>query len=281
VDADGVFYQCTSGGTPGSWSPVGTLLLGGENTSPDSTTISATADNGVYATTTSDGHSGLYASDLSTGGGQGVTGTSTSGTGVSGDSTDGYGLVGTGGLAPLLLTPATSAGAPTTGTHNPGEIYTDVNAVVFVCVSAGAPGTWVQVAAGPTAYASGASCLLPAPIRLLDTRAYATAPDHPGVPITGGDYITVPITGQEVGGVSVPAGAVAVIGNVTAVNAMARGYLTLWPSGVTRPGTSSINFPATTATANGVTVALSSEGTLDIYASQTTDVLFDATGFIA
>jgi len=30
-----------------------------------------------------------------------------------------------------------------------------------------------------------------------------------------------------------------------------------------------------------VTVALSSEGTLDIYASQTTDVLFDATGFIA
>jgi siroheme synthase (precorrin-2 oxidase/ferrochelatase) len=45
--------------------------------------------------------------------------------------------------------------------------------------------------------------------------------------------------------------------------------------------TSSINFPATTSVANGVTVALSTEGKMEIYASQTTDVIFDATGFIA
>ena len=90
----------------------------------------------------------------------------------------------------------------------------------------------------------------------------------------------MPITGRSVGGVSVPAGAVAVIGNVTAVNAVTHGFLTLWPDGVTRPGTSSLNVPATTSVANGVTVDLSAGGKLDIYASQTTDVVFDATGFI-
>ena len=89
------------------------------------------------------------------------------------------------------------------------------------------------------------------------------------------------MTGEAVDSIVVPASAVAVIGNVTAVNAVAHGYLTLWPDGVTQPETSSINFPATTSVANGVTVALSTEGKMEIYASQTTDVIFDATGFIA
>jgi len=136
-------------------------------------------------------------------------------------------------------------------------------------------------AAGPPSYAQGAFCLLPTPIRLLDTRPHATAPTAPQAPITGGASIVVPVTGQSVGGVSVPAGAVAVIGNVTAVDAGARGFLTLWPDGVTRPETSSINYPPVTAVANGVTVALSPAGALDVYASQITDVIFDATGFIA
>jgi hypothetical protein len=65
------------------------------------------------------------------------------------------------------------------------------------------------------------------------------------------------------------------------VNAEARGYLTLWPTGVTQPGTSSINYPVSTSLANGVTVALGTNASLDIFASQTTDVIFDATGFIA
>jgi hypothetical protein len=50
---------------------------------------------------------------------------------------------------------------------------------------------------------------------------------------------------------------------------------------VTQPGTSSINYPVSTSLANGVTVALGTNASLDIFASQTTDVIFDATGFIA
>jgi hypothetical protein len=74
--------------------------------------------------------------------------------------------------------------------------------------------------------------------------------------------------------------AVTVDGNVTAVNAVGRGYLTLWPATVPQPGTSSINFPISSSLANGVTVALSTAGVVNIFASQTTDVIFDATGFI-
>ena len=252
----------------------------------------SSSHNGVYGATSEAGYSGVAGTDASTSGGVGVTGTSTAGTGVGGRSTtgaavsgvsvDNYGVVASGGLALLLLTPSGSVGPPPAGAHVVGELYTDTNGALYYCVDAGTPGTWLQVAsAGPSTYAQGAFCLLPAPIRLLDTRLDATAPDHPGTPVIGGETITVPITGQSVGGISVPAGAVAVIGNVTAVGAATRGYLTLWPDGVTQPGTSSLNFPATTSVANGVTVALSVTGKLNIYASQTTDVIFDATGFIA
>jgi hypothetical protein len=187
-------------------------------------------------------------------------GQNTGSVGVTGSSTHGHGIAITGGLAPLLLTPASTAGAPVTGAHSRGELYTDTNGALFCCVVSGTAGTWVQVAAAPTGFASGASCLLSAPIRLLDTRPGATAPTRPGTPVTAGGTIVAPITGEVVGGISVRAGAVAVIGNVTAVDAVGRGYLTLWAEGVAQPGTSSINFPATTAVANRVTVALSAVG---------------------
>ena len=274
-----------------SYTPAG--VVGESATTPGVTGLSTAGygvvglsqgSAGVYGTSDVDGApgGGVVGVDTSTTGSSGVSGQSTTGTGVTAVSTDGYGTVTTGGLAPLLLTPASSAGAPTTGAHMVGELYTDSAGSLFYCVAHGTPGTWLQVAsAGPPAFAQGAFCLLPAPIRLLDTRIGAEAPDHPGRPVTGGSFITVPITGQAVGTVAVPDGAVAVIGNVTAVNALAHGYLTLWPYGVTQPTTSSLNYPAAVSVANGVTVALSADGKLDIYASQTTDVIFDATGFIA
>jgi hypothetical protein len=121
--------------------------------------------------------------------------------------------------------------------------------------------------------------LLAAPVRVLDTRAGETdATVHPGHAITGGTTLKLQVTYSTAG--DVPLGAKAVIGNVTAVNAVSHGYLTLWPDGVTQPGTSSINYPATTSIANGVTVALSTDGIMDIYAFTTTDVIFDATGYI-
>jgi hypothetical protein len=136
--------------------------------------------------------------------------------------------------------------------------------------------------AGPTGFAQGVSCLLSAPIRLLDTRAAATdAVTEPKTSVTAGSTFKLQVTGQAQNSISVPENAVAVIGNVTAVDAAAHGYLTCWPDGVTQPPMSSLNFPAAAAQANAVTVALSAAGMMHIYASQTTDVIFDATAFIA
>jgi len=227
--------------------------------------------NGLAGYTTGQGLAGVFAYDLGTVGGQGVYA----------QSDNGYGLQVSGGRAPILIQGSGGSGPPGSDLHRVGELYADGQGSLYYCVGEGTPGTWVQIAVASTTYAQGAFCLLPSPVRLLDTREGATAPVHPGKPITGDTSISVPITGQSVGGISVPSGSVAVIGNVTAVNAIAHGYLTLWPDEVTQPDTSSLNFPATSSVANGVTVALSTSGKLDVYASQTTDVIFDATGFIA
>jgi hypothetical protein len=86
----------------------------------------------------------------------------------------------------------------------------------------------------------------------------------------------------------VPAGAVAVTGNVTITGQTAASYVTIAPSltsGV-QPQTSTINFPAGDTRANGVTVALGDGGKLDAMywsgsTSNTTQVLFDVTGYFS
>ncbi len=86
----------------------------------------------------------------------------------------------------------------------------------------------------------------------------------------------------------VPAGAVAVTGNVTIVSQTRNGYVTLAPllSQGVQPITSTINFPAGDIRANGVTVALGAGGKLDAmyWSSSTADtvqVIFDVTGYFA
>ena len=69
------------------------------------------------------------------------------GAGVQGESTSGYGLSGQGGLAPLYLTPATSLGPPTTGTHLVGEFYVDSEGYLFQLLG-GAPPQWCPVVLG-------------------------------------------------------------------------------------------------------------------------------------
>jgi hypothetical protein len=83
--------------------------------------------------------------------------TNGTGAGVEGTSTSGYGLSGQGGLAPLYLSPAGSAGPPTSGAHALGELYVDAGGVVYSCQSAGTPGTWVPVLVGGTTNALGAT----------------------------------------------------------------------------------------------------------------------------
>ncbi len=255
----------------------------------------STSSSGIYGT----GVSGVSGAGTT---GSGVNGTSSSGTGVTGSGVTG--LSGTGSTGPGVSASSTEGhdiasngtgrtfqklqagpGAPSgeSVAYSAGESIRDSNGTLFLCVAGGSPGTWVQVAAGPVGFTQGATCLLSSPIRVFDSRTTdpPAARTRSAGPVTAGTTQTLQITGSAVSGVAVPAGAVGVIGNLTVTGATAGGYLTCYPAGVTRPPTSSINFASGSTIANGVTVALSGSGQINIYASASTQVIFDATGFVA
>jgi hypothetical protein len=88
------------------------------------------------------------------------------------------------------------------------------------------------------------------------------------------------------GAAGVPANAVAVTGNLAVVSGSYSGHLTLGPSVTTSTVPSTVNFPAGDNRAVGVTVGLSSSGTLDILfvpnsgrSTDAMDFVFDVTGY--
>lgn len=157
----------------------------------------------------------------------------------------------------------------------------DSTGIIWVCVATNTPGTWtrvgqVQPAFGSQVNTGGVMNLLPNPIRILDTRS--------GSPWAGGTTNTVQVTGAvDINGSStkVPAGAVAVIGNVTAVFPQGDGDLRLFPHGASLPTTSNLNFNANVTIANSAIVGLDASGRLGIFVDvSTTHVLFDCSGFV-
>jgi hypothetical protein len=123
--------------------------------------------------------------------------------------------------------------------------------------------------------ASGATYVPLAPARLLDTRV---ANGLKGVFAAG-----VPRTFQVTGRGGVPAHAVAVTGNLTVVDATKAWAVALGPKATPSPATSTVNFSKGQTMANGLTVGLSTTGTLSAtYLStsgNTTNLAFDVTGY--
>ena len=70
--------------------------------------------------------------------------------------------------------------------------------------------------------------------------------------------------------------------NVTAVNAEATGYLTVWPCDKPRPGTSNVNYQPGPAQPNSVLAKISLDGNGDvcIYSLARTHVIVDANGYV-
>jgi len=116
----------------------------------------------------------------------------------------------------------------------------------------------------------GLEALVPA--RLLDTRG--STGGHQGK-IGPGQSIDLQIAG--VGGVADTPEAVAL--NVTATGPTAVSYLTLWPSGATRPNTSSVNMVAGQTVPNMVLCSVGANGKVSIFNSAgSTDVIVDVLG---
>jgi hypothetical protein len=57
----------------------------------------------------------------------------------------GVGVYASGGRAPLQLGMSLLGGAPTTGTHDAGELMVDANADLYLCKVSGTPGTWNKI----------------------------------------------------------------------------------------------------------------------------------------
>lgn len=105
------------------------------------------------------------------------------------------------------------------------------------------------------------------PARLLDTRGGPT-------PAAGS------VTRLSIGGRSgVPTSAGAVVVTVTAVDARATGYITVYPCETTPPNVSNLNPVAGSTVANTSVVGLSSAGELCVFSSGATDLLVDLSGW--
>jgi hypothetical protein len=59
------------------------------------------------------------------------------------------------------------------------------------------------------------------------------------------------------------------------------GYLSVWPTGETQPVVSTLNNPTATVVANAAIVPAGTSGAIDVYPSNTTDLLIDINGYFA
>ncbi|MEO1055662.1 MAG: hypothetical protein AAFY28_01970 [Actinomycetota bacterium] len=147
-----------------------------------------------------------------------------------------------------------------------------------VAVLIGAVSAW-QVDASSS---DGASFVPVAPCRLFDTRPGAPPADTTKSPVGAGDAAvrTQQVTGA-VGDCMVPADAVAVSMNVTAVNGTAQSNLRLFPADVATPTASNLNWVAgQSPTPNKVDVQLSTGGAVKLFNQNgTVDVVADVVGY--
>jgi hypothetical protein len=125
------------------------------------------------------------------------------------------------------------------------------------------------------------------PARIADTRCPGSNPPSfcagEQIPATNSSLSTVgsgrTITVQVTGNANVPAGATAVVVNVTVTDTSGAGYLTVYP-GTTRPTASDLNWTAGETVANLTDATLGSTGTITIYNyTGSTDVIVDVLGW--
>jgi hypothetical protein len=127
-------------------------------------------------------------------------------------------------------------------------------------------------------HAAGSDYVGLSPARLLDTRPGGDTFDGVAAasgPVAGGTHIELLVAGR--GGVAPDAGAVSL--NVTVTGALAPGFVTVFPCGVTRPLASSINFGPGQTVPNSVSTPVGAAGRVCLYASTTLDLIADVNGF--
>ena len=120
---------------------------------------------------------------------------------------------------------------------------------------------------------------LPAPARLLDTRAGAETTD--GQMSGAGLMQAESVIKLRVGGrAGVPQGPMAVVLNVTAVDPAQPGFLTVYPSGEERPNTSNVNYYSGRTIASTVVAKLGADDSVCVYNLSSAHVVVDVAGYL-
>ncbi len=212
--------------------------------------------------------------------------------GVTGNLT----VTGQTGAGYFALTSVASA-TPRSSTLNFPHGDTRANGVTIQLGPGGTLGLVYMAKAGSTAQAifdvtgyfepgaSGASYFALPPTRLLDTRQTALAANGASKAAlkAGASNWFVTTDRDPNPTLAVPAGAVALTGNLTVTGQTAAGYLALTSASTVKPTTSTLNFPVGDTRANGVTIALGAGGKLWIiymaHIGATAQAVFDVTGY--
>ena len=117
---------------------------------------------------------------------------------------------------------------------------------------------------------------LPAPVRLLETRAGFSGCVMPGTPLIGQTESTQKASSACTG---IPAAARAIVGNATTVGPQGGGFLTIFPAEATRPLVASSNFNTGQIVNGPFVVGLSITGHFNIFTTSTTDLVVDVLGY--
>jgi hypothetical protein len=117
---------------------------------------------------------------------------------------------------------------------------------------------------------------LPAPVRLLETRAGFTGCVTPNTPLVGNTESTQQAISPCTG---IPATARALVGNATTVGPQGGGFLTIFPAETTRPLVASSNFNTGQIVNGPFAVGLALTGQFKIFTTATTDLVVDVLGY--
>ncbi len=169
--------------------------------------------------------------------------------------------------------------------HNHSELVADDGGNLWHCVTQGTPGTWRRLSGALTAGA-----LVPlTPVRVYDSRKN-NAPT-PNGPISTGQQRVIPVKdGRDVDTNAVtevdivPAGATAIVYNLTIVDMVGGGFLSVAPGDTASLGASTINWGPSTdgALANSSTVKLDGNRQLKVFGGGgSTDFIIDVLGYHA
>jgi len=115
------------------------------------------------------------------------------------------------------------------------------------------------------------------PCRLVDTRPGAPSTIITGT-LTAGSTTALPILSSSC---HVPAAAQVYSLNFTLVPPGPVGYLTVYPTGESRPVVSTLNDPTGAVEANAATAPARAGGSIDVFVTNTTDLVVDIDGYFA